>query len=72
MTEAAQKKPILRIVLFAVVLFIMMGVLIRTLYDLTVVHGEDYLRIASSEATNTIVTKGRRGAIFDRNGLARL
>ena len=63
------KKPYIRIAIFAVVLLLLMGVLIRSLYDLTIVKGESYLARADQEATNTIITKGRRGTIYDRNGL---
>ena len=65
----APTKPYVQIIIFALVLVALMSVLIKSLYDLTIVQGESYLERADREATNTIVTKGRRGTIYDRNGL---
>lgn len=58
-----------RIAAFALLLLVMMGVLLRSLYVLTVVQGETYSERGDKESTNTIITKGRRGTIYDRNGL---
>ena len=69
MKDNTPKKPIVRIVIFGVVLLLLMGLLLKSLYDLTVVQGETYSARADQEATNTIITKGRRGTIYDRNGL---
>ncbi|MBR4434490.1 MAG: hypothetical protein IKS90_00090 [Clostridia bacterium] len=69
MGEKAQKKPRFRLIIYALVLTLMMGYLIKSLYDLTIVKGEALSIKASSEATNTMITKGRRGTIYDRNGL---
>ena len=63
------KRPIARLIVFAVVLTALAAVLINALYDITIVKGETYLERGDSAATNTIVTKGRRGTIYDRNGL---
>ena len=62
-------KPYVQLGVFALILLIMMGVLIKALYDLTIVQGESYHERGDKEATSTIVTKGRRGTIYDRNGL---
>lgn len=50
-------------------LIMMAALLVKALYDLTVVHGDEYYNVAKNESLNTIKTKGRRGAILDRNGL---
>ena len=44
------KRPSARLIIFAVVLVIMMGVLIKSLYDLTIVKGESYLERGDKEA----------------------
>lgn len=69
MTETPLKKPIFRLTVFALALVAMAAVLIKSLYELTVVRGAEYYNMAKSESLNTIKTKGRRGAILDRNGL---
>lgn len=69
MTEIPVKKPIFRFIILALVLVLMATVLFKSLYELTVIRGEDYYNTAKSESLSTIKTKGRRGAILDRNGL---
>ncbi|MBQ7060872.1 MAG: hypothetical protein IJM85_03720 [Clostridia bacterium] len=68
-SSSGERKPIVQIVIFACLIALLTGVLIKALYDLTVVQGESYHERGDREATNTIVTKGRRGTIYDRNGL---
>ncbi|MBQ3938745.1 MAG: hypothetical protein II724_05290 [Clostridia bacterium] len=62
-------KPYVQVGVFAFILLVLMGILLRSLYGITVVQGESYYQRGDKEATNTIVTKGRRGTIYDRNGL---
>ena len=69
MAEKIARKPLGRFIILAVVLLMMMGTLLTTLYGLTIKNGEYYTENAEKEATNTIVTRGRRGTIYDCNGL---
>jgi penicillin-binding protein 2 len=69
MTDTMPKKPIFRLIVFMLVLLMMAALLVKALYDLTVVHGDEYYSVAQNESLNTIKTKGRRGSILDRNGL---
>ncbi|MBR3299431.1 MAG: hypothetical protein IKI64_09570 [Clostridia bacterium] len=69
MSETTQKKPIFRLIVFMLVLVMMAALLVKALYDLTVIHGDEYYSIAKSESLSTIKTKGSRGRILDRNGL---
>ena len=69
MQENVQKRPLARFIILSVVLCMMLGLLLSRLYALTVMQGDIYSEAATNEATNTIVTKGKRGTIYDRNGL---
>lgn len=69
MPETIQKRPLARFTILAVVFFMMLGLLLSRLYALTVMQGDTYSNAANAEATDTIVTKGKRGTIYDRNGL---
>ena len=69
MAEKIARKPLGRFIILAVVLLMMMGTLLTTLYGLTIKNGDYYTENAEKEATNTIVTRGRRGTIYDCNGL---
>ena len=69
MAEKIARKPLGRFIILAVVLLMMMGASLTTLYGLTIKNGDYYTENAEKEATNTIVTRGRRGTIYDCNGL---
>ena len=69
MAEKIARKPLGRFIILAVVLLMMMGTLLTTLYGLTIKNGDYYTENAEKAATNTIVTRGRRGTIYDCNGL---
>ena len=71
MAEKIARKPLGRFIILAVVLLMMMGTLLTTLYGLTIKNGDYYMENAEKEATNTIVTRGRCGTIYDCNGRQR-
>lgn len=58
-----------RFIMLIIVFIMMMGVLLAQLYDLTVMQGEAYLSDADDELRSVVVTKGKRGTIYDCNGL---
>ena len=63
------KRPISRLVIISVLLVAMMGTLVFQLFRVTVAQGEALSEKADSLSARTVVTKGRRGKILDRNGL---
>lgn len=64
-----KSKPVFRLIMIAAVLLAMMGTLIFRLFRVTVAQGESLAVEADQLSERTIVTKGRRGKILDRNGL---
>lgn len=58
-----------RFIIFALVVFLLMSVLIERLYALTVMQGAEYSSQAQRESVSKIVLRGKRGTIYDRNGL---
>ncbi len=63
------KKPVSRLIIIAVLLLAMMGTLIVQLFRVTIAQGETLAEEAGTLSARTIVTKGKRGDILDRNGL---
>jgi len=63
------KKPASRFLILGAILLLMMGALIYKLFDVTIAQGESYSEEANSLSTREIITKGKRGTIYDRNGL---
>ncbi|MBO4848270.1 MAG: hypothetical protein J5586_03865 [Clostridia bacterium] len=63
------KKPLSRLIVLAVLLLAMMGTLVFQLFRVTIAQGESFAEEAGSLSTRTIITKGKRGDILDRNGL---
>jgi penicillin-binding protein 2 len=63
------KKPLSRLIIIGGILFVMMATLILQLFRLTIAQGESFAEEAVSRANRTVVTKGKRGQILDRNGL---
>ncbi|MBQ1893799.1 MAG: hypothetical protein II155_06810 [Clostridia bacterium] len=63
------KKPISRLIVIAALLLAMMGTLIFQLFRVTIAQGESLAEEAGSLSTRTVITKGKRGDILDRNGL---
>lgn len=58
-----------RFAILALVLLIMFGLLIKELYALTIIEGESYYLNSQKSSVNTITLRGKRGSIYDRNGL---
>ena len=63
-----RKFHINRAIILAVVFLMMSGVLIRRLYTLQIINGEDYRTNFSVKTTKTRTLKSTRGNIYDRNG----
>ena len=63
------KKPASRFIILSLILLVMMGALIYKLFDVTIAQGASYSEEADSLSTREIITKGKRGTIYDRNGL---
>ena len=57
-----------RLAVMAIVFSGMFAVLISKLFDLQIVHGEDYLRDYIQLTEREVSTPGTRGNIYDRNG----
>ena len=64
-----RKFHINRALILAFVFLIMSGVLIRRLYGLQIINGEDYRNNFSMKTTKTRSLKSTRGNIYDRNGI---
>ncbi len=62
-------KPYSRFIIFSLVVLLLMGTLLDRLYALTVKEGADYSSQAEKESISTIILRGKRGTIYDRNGL---
>lgn len=62
-------KPYSRLIIFALVVLVLMVTLLDKLYALTVREGAEYSSQAQEEAVSTIILRGKRGTIYDRNGL---
>jgi len=56
-----------RIFALAVIFTAMFSVLVK-LFDMQIVHGEEYLNEYVSKTLKTVYTPGTRGNIYDRNG----
>lgn len=69
MPETIRKKAIARFIIVAVILLAMMSLLISRLYAIAIVEGSAFISDAENKSTDTIITKGKRGTIYDRNGL---
>ena len=63
------KKPLSRLIIISVLLLAMMCTLIVQLFRVTIAQGEALSEQAGSLSSRTVVTKGKRGRILDRNGL---
>lgn len=63
-----RKIHISRTAVIAVLFVIMSFILIRRLYTLQIVNGEDYYNNFSVKTTKTLTLKSSRGNIYDRNG----
>ena len=63
------KKPLSRLVIITALLLAMMGTLIFQLFRVTIAQGAAFAEEAGSLSSRTVVTKGKRGDILDRNGL---
>lgn len=57
-----------RLAALAVVFSCMFAVLVFKLFDLQIVHGEEYLRDYIQLTERSVTTPGTRGNIYDRNG----
>ena len=64
-----QKRPLSRLIILCILLFSMMSLLIFQLFRVTIAQGESFAEEAGSNSSRTVVTKGKRGDILDRNGL---
>ncbi len=65
----AQKRPLPRLIILGILLLAMMSLLIFQLFRVTIAQGESFAEEAGSISSRTVVTKGKRGDILDRNGL---
>ncbi|MCR5808600.1 MAG: hypothetical protein K6G56_03465 [Clostridiales bacterium] len=63
------KKPVSRLIILAVLLLAMMSTLIFQLFRVTIVQGASFAEEAGTKSVRTVITKGKRGDILDRNGL---
>ena len=69
MTNKTAKKPMARLLIFSVVILIMLGLLLSRLYEITIIEGKKYLSSSLDQYTHIIETRGKRGTVYDRNGL---
>ncbi|MCI6093701.1 MAG: hypothetical protein MR684_01280 [Clostridium sp.] len=67
--RAASVRPFSRFIILSLVLLLMMGVLVNGLYALTIKEGAEYSSQAQQEAVSVITLRGKRGTIYDCNGL---
>lgn len=63
-----KKIRIKRTTVLALVFVLMSGILIRQLFELQIIQGQDYISKFESRTTKTRVLKSTRGNIYDRNG----
>ena len=61
--------PNSRFICMAIIMLAMMGALIYKLGVLTLTQGEEFSGEAAERAQSSMVTKGKRGRILDRNGV---
>lgn len=59
-----------RVLMFATVLFVSFFILLWRLFDLTIVHGVEYRRLADGNRTRELVRHAPRGILYDRTGKA--
>ena len=64
-----KKIRISRTLILSLVFILLSTVLLRRLYDIQIVNGEEYRNNFSLETTKTRSIKGARGNIYDRNGV---
>lgn len=64
-----KKIRISRTIILSLVFILLSAVLLRRLYDIQIVNGEEYRNNFSLETTKTRSIKGARGNIYDRNGV---
>ncbi len=57
-----------RTTVLAMVFILMAFILVRELFDLQIIQGQDYINNFQTRTTKTRVLKSTRGNIFDRNG----
>ena len=57
-----------RVLMFATLLFVSFFILLWRLFDLTVIHGVEYRRLADGNRTRELVRHAPRGILFDRTG----
>ncbi|MCI1721373.1 MAG: peptidase [Lachnospiraceae bacterium] len=63
-----KKAKIGRSTILAVLFVVLAFILIRRLYDLQIINGENYRNNFSMKTTKTLTLKSTRGNIYDRNG----
>ncbi len=63
------KKPISRFIALTVIFLLMMSALIFQLARVTLGQGEQLAEEAGDMSSRTVITKGKRGRVLDRNGL---
>ena len=59
-----------RVLMFATLLFVSFFILLWRLFDLTIVHGVEYRRLADGNRTRELVRHAPRGILYDRTGKA--
>ena len=69
MKKDGQKKPVSRLIILALLLLAMMGLLVFQLFRVTIAQGESFAEEAGTLSARSVVIKGKRGDILDRNGL---
>ena len=69
MKRDGQKKPVSRLIRLALLLLAMMGLLVFQLFRVTIAQGESFAEEAGTLSARSVVIKGKRGDILDRNGL---
>ena len=57
-----------RVLMFATLLFVSFFILLWRLFDLTIVHGVEYRRLADGNRTRELVRHAPRGMLLDRTG----
>lgn len=67
--QIAIKKVITsRLFALGVIFIFMFGTLVGRLFELQIIHGEEYMSDYESKILRTVYTTGTRGNIYDKNG----
>ena len=66
---ASLDKKNVRYNILSIIIYIIGIILIVQLFNLQIVHGEEYLEQANSRLTRETVIKAARGNIYDSNGI---